>query len=165
MEASVGPLHEQLTLNTDLLRNCLAGLSEEDATRRPTNDTNNIAFLATHLADARYFLSGYVGCPAENPLSMFEGVNSIDELKGPLPPLSEIERIWGEVSAHLAAALEGLDAARIAEPSEIPFPVRDGSVLGGIAFLIHHDTYHVGQIALIRRQLGYPAMTYDRTAG
>ena len=102
VEAAVRPLHEQLTLNTDLLLNCLDGLSGADAVRRPENDTNSIAFLAAHLADTRHFLAGYLGSPAENPLTMFKDVNSQDELKGDLPPLSEIGSIWRDISAHVA---------------------------------------------------------------
>jgi uncharacterized damage-inducible protein DinB len=29
-----------------------------------------------------------------------------------------------------------------------------------VAFLIQHESYHVGQMALIRKHYGYPAMKY-----
>ena len=31
-----------------------------------------------------------------------------------------------------------------------------------IAFLMQHDSYHIGQVAFLRRQLGKPAMAYTR---
>jgi uncharacterized damage-inducible protein DinB len=31
-----------------------------------------------------------------------------------------------------------------------------------IAFLVQHDSYHLGQIAFLRRQLGKPPMSYAR---
>ena len=31
-----------------------------------------------------------------------------------------------------------------------------------IAFLMQHDSYHIGQVAFLRRQLGKPAMVYTR---
>jgi uncharacterized damage-inducible protein DinB len=34
-----------------------------------------------------------------------------------------------------------------------------------IAFLVQHDSYHVGQMAFLRRQLGKAAMSYRRGAG
>jgi uncharacterized damage-inducible protein DinB len=40
----------------------------------------------------------------------------------------------------------------------------DSTRLGMIAFLTQHDSYHVGQAAFLRRQIGRPAMTYTRTA-
>ena len=111
MHASIRPLHEQLTLNTDLLLNCIADLSEDDWVRRPTDHTNSIAFLAAHLA------------------------GSLEKVKG-----------------------ENLEAE-----SEVPFPVGDRTVLGNVIFLLHHDTYHIGQIAILRKQFGYPAMKYGRS--
>jgi uncharacterized damage-inducible protein DinB len=39
-------------------------------------------------------------------------------------------------------------------------PGADGTVLGALAFLAQHESYHVGQVALLRRQLGLPAMSY-----
>jgi uncharacterized damage-inducible protein DinB len=34
--------------------------------------------------------------------------------------------------------------------------------LGLIAFLAQHDSYHLGQLAFLRWQLGHPAMSYTR---
>jgi len=34
-----------------------------------------------------------------------------------------------------------------------------------LTFLVQHDSYHVGQMAFLRRQLGKSAMTYRRGAG
>ena len=33
-------------------------------------------------------------------------------------------------------------------------------VVGTIAFLVHHEAYHIGQLALLRRYTGSPAMSY-----
>jgi uncharacterized damage-inducible protein DinB len=32
-----------------------------------------------------------------------------------------------------------------------------------IAFLMQHDSYHIGQVAFLWRQLGKPAMAYTRS--
>jgi uncharacterized damage-inducible protein DinB len=29
-----------------------------------------------------------------------------------------------------------------------------------LAFLVQHESYHIGQMALIRKYIGYPAMKY-----
>jgi uncharacterized damage-inducible protein DinB len=34
-----------------------------------------------------------------------------------------------------------------------------------IAFLVQHDSYHLGQVAFLRRQLGKPPMSYARNVG
>jgi uncharacterized damage-inducible protein DinB len=40
--------------------------------------------------------------------------------------------------------------------------VPDTSRLGLIAFLTQHDSYHIGQLAFLRRQLGRSPMAYTR---
>ena len=53
MESRVAPLAEILRLNTVLFRNCLDGLSDEQAAMRPSGATNNAAFVAAHLTSSR----------------------------------------------------------------------------------------------------------------
>ena len=113
MEPQVAPLHALLELNTDLLLNCLDGLSDEEARRRLEGGGNSVAFLAAHLTDTRHFLA------------------TGDELRR-----TKVHR----------------------------FPLEDTSELGLIGFLTQHDSYRIGQMAFLRRQLGRPAMAYTRSA-
>ena len=160
MHPAVSPLAAILRLNTDLLLNCVAGLEPGAAERRVTVSTNSIAFLVAHLVDSRHYLATTLGAPLANPLtSVLAGARSLDDIAS-LPPLSELIAAWETVSAHLAVVIERLDTAALAAPTKQAFPGADGTRLGTLAFLVQHDSYHLGQLALLRRQLGYPAMTY-----
>jgi hypothetical protein len=44
--------------------------------------------------------------------------------------------------------------------SEEAAVVRPGGTTNHIAFLIHHEAYHIGQMALVRRYVGSAAMSY-----
>jgi uncharacterized damage-inducible protein DinB len=33
-------------------------------------------------------------------------------------------------------------------------------MLGALTFLVQHDSYHIGQLALLRKHAGLPAMRY-----
>jgi len=55
-----------------------------------------------------------------------------------------------------------MSAEDLAQANADRFPLADGTRLGMIAFLVQHDSYHVGQMAFLRRQLGKPAMSYRR---
>ena len=51
----VAPHHAVLRLNTRLFLNCMEGVDDAVAARRPGPETNGMGFLALHLLDARYY--------------------------------------------------------------------------------------------------------------
>jgi hypothetical protein len=71
MEAAVAPLARILELNTDLLLNCLDGISDAEAGQRLAAGGNSMLFLAAHLADSRHFLAARLGHAAENPMAAY----------------------------------------------------------------------------------------------
>ena len=164
MDPQVAPLAALFDLNTDLLLNCLEGLSEAEARQCLAGGGNSVAFLAAHLTDTRHFLVARLGSPLPNPLSRYladaQGIADI----GVWPAPGEIRAAWLEVSAHLQKVLARLGAAELREPGVHRFPVGDSTRLGMIAFLAQHDSYHLGQMGFLRRQLGKPAMSYTRGA-
>ena len=60
--------------------------------------------------------------------------------------------IKGTVDAASAEELETAVDAR--------FPGVDRTRLGALTFLVQHDSYHIGQLALLRKPAGLPAMSY-----
>jgi uncharacterized damage-inducible protein DinB len=161
MEPSVQPFYELLRLNTKLFANCLDGLDEETARTRVNGRTNNVAFITCHLVDARYFLASYLGAPASNPLKeVLEGLRSIEDFTE-FPLVREVLAAWEEVSERLAERFGSLRQAELEAPSSQKFPLVDGTVLGGIAFLIQHESYHLGQLGLLRRAFDLEPMSYD----
>jgi uncharacterized damage-inducible protein DinB len=162
MEPQVAPLAAILDLNTNLLLNSLEGLGETEARVRLPGGGNSISFLAAHLTDTRHFLAARIGQPLANPLTRYLGEARAIEDIATWPSLAELRDAWCAVSAHLARALAGLSVAEIARPNLHRFPIADGTLVGMLAFLAQHDSYHVGQVAFLRRQLGKPPMTYTR---
>jgi uncharacterized damage-inducible protein DinB len=162
MEPQVRPLAALYDLNTDLLLNCLDGLSDAEAQRRLEAGGNSITFLAEHLTDTRHFLVTRLDHPLPNPVARYlADVRSIDDISE-WPTLDEIRSAWQAVSTHLQTVLAGLSAASLEETNVHRFPLEDTSRLGLVAFLAQHDSYHLGQIGFIRRQLGKPPMSYAR---
>lgn len=159
MHPSVVPLAAIFRLNTELLLNCADGLDDTTASLRMTGETNSLAFLAAHLVDSRHFIARQLKAPLPNPLppSLLKA-RSLDQA-GVLPPLSTLLAHWEAISAHVAVEIERLDTPRLHERGQA-FPGADGTLLGALAFLAQHESYHIGQMALLRRQYGAPAMSY-----
>lgn len=147
-------------LNTRLFINCLDGVSEAHAVRRPNERTNNLAFIGCHLVDSRHFLATQLGLEALNPFAeRLAAIERIEQMPG-FPTLTEIRSAWASIAPVLEECVAGLTATELRVPARASFPVDDPSTAGMIAFLIQHESYHIGQMALVRKFLGYPAMKY-----
>jgi len=162
MNPSVSPLAQLLELNADLLLNCLAGLSEPQAVARPLPGGNSIAFVVAHVIDARHFMARLLGRAMENPLQpTLGGVKTIEEVVA-LPTIGELTAMWTAVAGHVSVCLDAATEEALTRPSGQRFPTGDATTLGALAFLVQHESYHIGQIALLRKGLGHPAMSYER---
>jgi len=162
MNPAVAPLAAILDLNTDLLLNCLDGLSEAEVQHRLHGGGNSLAFLIAHLTDTRHFLATRLKRPLANPLTpLLADARGIDDIRA-WPPIDELRAHWRAISDHLATVLPSLTDQELAEPNVHRFPISDSTRLGLVTFLVQHDSYHVGQAAFLRRQIGKPAMAYVR---
>ena len=162
MDERVEPLAAIFDLNTDLLTNCVLNLSDSQANERLPGGGNSIAFLVAHLADARHFLAEMLDAPLPNPIgAVLADVQTIEDVKA-MPPLTELLDAWRRISTHLSLALRRATATQLDAASKHDFPIAGNTVRDAVAFLAQHDSYHLGQISFVRRQLGLPAMVYDR---
>jgi uncharacterized damage-inducible protein DinB len=157
----VRPLVATLELNTRLLLNALDGIDEEGARKRPNERTNHVLFIACHLVDARHYLARSLGLPSESPFkAMLDGAKGIDDVKQ-FPPLEEVRRAWKDVGERLSSFIAELEDSDLEKPAPFAFPIEGGgTTLGCLAFLVQHDSYHLGQVAFLRRYLGLDAMSY-----
>jgi uncharacterized damage-inducible protein DinB len=164
MDPRLAPLAAIFDLNTDLLLNCLDGLSDAEGRERLVGGGNSITFLAAHLTDSRHFLAARVGHPLDNPMARYlEGARGFEEVRA-WPTLEEVRSAWRSIGTHLQTVLASLGPGELSRRHAHRFPLGDSTQLGLIAFLAQHDAYHLGQVAFLRRQLGRPAMSYARPA-
>lgn len=160
MDPRITSLAEILRLNTKLFRNCLAGLTDAAASVRPSSTTNSAAFVAAHLADSRFFLLRVTGAQSPSPLARYlDGARSIDDLKQS-PPLAEVLAAWTAAAHTLRDRFAALTPEALDGPPAAHFPAAGKTMLGALTFLVPHDSYHLGQLALLRKHAGLPAMSY-----
>jgi len=76
------------------------------------------------------------------------------------PPVDAVDAAWRQVSDLLLQRFPALSAAALGEESTQEFPVEDRTVMGGIAFLLLHESFHIGQLAYLRRCVGLAPMSY-----
>jgi uncharacterized damage-inducible protein DinB len=160
MDPRAEPLAAILRLNTRLLLNCLEGLTDETAQVRHSAGVNSATFIAAHVTDSRFYLLRMLGGSRDNPLSVFlDKAKTIDEVTE-LPSLETIRGAWNAVSADLESTLATATGESLDFPVEPRFPGVDRTLIGALTFLVQHDSYHVGQLALGRKPAGLPTMSY-----
>jgi uncharacterized damage-inducible protein DinB len=160
MDPRVQPLAAILRLNTRLLLNCLDGLTDETARKRHGDGVNSAAFIAAHVTDSRFFILRTLGGSFENPLSPFlDKAKTIDDITE-WPSLGVIRAAWTAVSTAIEETIDAASAEELEIAVDARFPGVDRTRLGALTFLVQHDSYHLGQLALLRKPAGLPAMSY-----
>lgn len=150
----------QAALHTRLYLNCLDGMDDSAARWRAEARTNSALFVAAHLVDSRAWTARMLGLEIPAPFGGILKYGTSMEDVPDLPDLEAVREEWTAVSAMFQARLAALTPDDLAAPSAQRFPVEDQSVAGSLAFLLHHEAYHIGQLGLLRRAVGLSAMKY-----
>ena len=141
-------------VNTGLFTRALEGVTAGEALRRPCEDTNPLLWIAAHLVTTRCYLGKVVGLDCEVPWGARFARSAALDLSAGLPPVEEVLAKWNEISAALAVRFEQLGEAELAA-SAGGFPSVDQTARGALAMAALHDSYHVGQMAYLRKALGH----------
>lgn len=150
-----------LKLNTRLFKNCFDKVDEAAALKRFIDGNNNMAFLGIHLVDARYYLAGLLGVEVESPFKgTLDDVSSIDDMKE-YPELSRLLTWWSEAGGILEDRFASVTDEDLGKKSPQEFPLEDKTVLGAVAFLLEHESFHIGQLAFLRKHAGFDPMSYE----
>jgi uncharacterized damage-inducible protein DinB len=147
-----------IKINTKFVLNAFENANEKLLQKRISDNTNSMLFLLLHILDVRYYILNFIGLKIENPFGKeLDNVNSIDEMKK-YPESKEVKKAWVDVSKLLTAELSKIDEKKLKEKSAVEFPAVDKTVLGGISFLLQHESYHIGQLGLLRKYLELPPL-------
>ncbi len=161
MEPCVLSLHKTITLNTVLFNNVLRNVDNKTAQKLLSDSTNSIIYIALHMIDGRYYILDYLGITLDSKFKeLLSDIKSIVELDK-FPPLKTVLEDWKKTSELLLKKMSSLKTEELQKKSPVSFPIMDNTVLGGVSFLIHHETYHLGQLGILRKHFGYGPMSYD----
>ena len=150
-----------LNLNERLFINALAGVTEEQAKQRLSDHNNPMNWLATHTTWARYNIAAFLGKPGNNPYNgLFENFKPFDASMQ-FDSLEKIKEEWIKASTLLREGLENVSEEHLAADAPFKNPSGDSSMGGTIAFLAQHESYDIGQMALLKKYLTKEAMSYS----
>ena len=102
-----------------------------------------------------------IGLNQPNPYkNLYDGFKGLND-KSKYPDISEVKTRWNDLSGKFASTLENIAEEQLNAPAPFQLPIGDATMRGVIAFFAHHEAYHIGQIAFIRRYYGLEPMSYN----
>jgi hypothetical protein len=155
MSTDIQTTANQFKFNNGLFNTIVQGIPPEQWLKQPTADCNHLLWVTGHMTVVRAAALNILGAPWSVPWQgMFRrGEKRVDNNQ--YPPLAEVQNAWKEVAQLLLTALPEASSELLNKPVEKGRPSIDGTVGGTIGFLCLHESYHLGQMGLIRKWLGY----------
>jgi hypothetical protein len=149
------------SLNERLFNNCLAGVTDAMAAERISDHNNPLVWLAVHTTWARYNIASLLGQPTKNPYNgLFENSKPFDSSMV-FDSIEKVKAEWVLASALLKEGLATVTAEHLTTPAPFKNPKGDNTMLGAIIFLAQHESYDIGQMALLKKYLTKEAMSYS----
>jgi uncharacterized damage-inducible protein DinB len=140
--------------NTELFKKTINPVPPERWFASPGNDSNHLMWIAGHVVVHRAKVLRILGQQWSAPWEGLFARGTQAAAPEQYPQAAEIVQAWDEVSGKLASSLAGTAEETLAQPVSKGITL-DGKVSGQIAFLSFHESYHVGQMAYLRKWLGH----------
>ena len=159
MSEQMKPIRETYRFNSELVSLALDDVGPEDVVRRMKGgEGSSIAYLTGHLCSSRYGILKVLGRETHNPYKELYGAGVGAREGSAYPPLAELAAGWRQTAEKLHAALDALTDEEALAPSDDSSPTADRTLRGQLAFIAWHESYHVGQIGLLRTEMGYASL-------
>jgi uncharacterized damage-inducible protein DinB len=155
--APLGPLAMMFRINGTLISRALDGLTDDQLWQRPSDRNNPIFWLVGHVVRSRARLLSALGEAFDTGWGDAFARGSAVEDRATYVSRAEIAEMMSAVNQRLYPTLESLCAEDAAQPASGPVPSIT-TVAELATFLTMHESYHVGQIAYIRKSLGLPGL-------
>jgi len=157
MNPTVGSAASILGYNTWLFGNAVKDVQADKAGYRFDDNTNSFDRVAGHIVVARHGLASILGVDVP---SLEWG--DFADVKGPgaqfapeltCPSLNDIASKFNHITESLMAKLPEVSEEKLAEPSPFPIPGDNPTVRDLLSFLAMHETYHLGQMGLLKKSM------------
>ncbi|HEU4365843.1 MAG TPA: DinB family protein [Candidatus Krumholzibacteria bacterium] len=133
----------------------LEGISDEEGRRRPPQGGNSINWVVGHIVSYRRVVLELLGEQPTWPKERTEayGRGSSGDARGDqILPLAQLMEDLQATTAAIVKRLEALPDGAL----ETPGPNPKQTLGQHLAFLSFHESYHAGQVGLLRRLAGKP---------
>jgi uncharacterized damage-inducible protein DinB len=141
-----------------LIRATLKDLPAEAFWKQPAEGSNSIGWVIGHITQSRAGLLTRIGEPVDTGWGdLFKRGAEKRDPSG-YPAADELKRAGIDITSRLRGKLERLTEKDLQAPVAELQRLNVNTVAEALAFFAFHESYHVGQLGYIRKQLGYTAI-------
>ena len=155
---AVKPVAFILASNDSLADRSFIGVNPDDLWKRPTPQTNSMLWIYAHMAAVRARMLNVLGDDYDPGLGEAFGRGAQVQDAVNYPSREKIYEASREVNTRLFAKLATVGDAELSREAKEPRPPSVQTVGEQLAFFAMHDSYHVGQLAYVRKALGLPGV-------
>lgn len=157
--ASMQGILELFDMQTAFFAKAITGISKEDMHNRLNTQANHMAWLTGSLVQQRLMMTRETSPGMTQTAGvLFENFKGIQD-DVTYPSNEEYLKDWEKISPVARQALVDIDDAKLA--TEMDMGDMKMTYYELITFTIYREASMIGQLALWRRLLGYPALKYD----
>jgi hypothetical protein len=144
----------------------LENIKDEDGSKVVPGTTNSLEWLAGHLLTGRYRNLVRLGVQLEPYGHLDKFVNQSIPPPNAIafdshieyPLLSESSKQWRIYSDILLQSLTNIDENKLKSEISFTIPIGGNTIEDTELFATLHETYHIGQMSIVRKSLGYSPM-------
>ena len=149
------PVDKIYLTNDVMYKQALDGLGPEQLCCRPTENNTHMLWIAGHVPQTRTSVLKLMGETFDTGWGDLFTRGSVLKDASSYPSIAEIFATMDKVSAQLHARLTSLSEETLCAAAVGPKFPNSSNLLEQIGFLAWHDSYHIGQLAYIRKSLGF----------
>jgi hypothetical protein len=163
---SIEQVIKQYQITTDWFLSVLEGIDDKDGIKTLSENSNSLEWLAGHLITGRYRNIIRVGVSIESYKHLDKFINQTIPPPNAIafsksiiyPTLTDSKNQWIEYSKTFLERLKSIDDHVLKTTIPFNLPTGGNTVEDALTFMALHETYHIGQMSIIRKVFGYPGM-------
>ena len=154
---AVAPVAQIFKINNNMVERTLDGLSDQELWQCTTGG-NPIAWILGHITETRSTLLTQLGSPWKPGWDKQFGRGSMRGDASSYPSPAAIADGWKQTRKLMRDAFSGLTEEQLQKAPAGPTIAGAETISDLITFLAFHESYHIGQMAYVRKAIGHSAV-------
>lgn len=156
--SAVGAIHGSFRFTSNLVPLALSDLSDEDSVKRSRGGEGpSVAWTIGHLLHYRYLTMQLLGVGDENPYEKDFASEGATNGSG-YPSVADLRTQWADVQDRLDQVFAAATDDTLQQPAPAPGGHGEQKVIDSLTFFMWHESYHMGGVSAIRKDVGLPGI-------